>query len=356
MGLLSAMGRLVAIIGVVGVLALVVLLCSDKGQSVAVFLQWLNWPPFSWSEPDRPSPGWAILIGSFLEPWRAEAVGFAGLPQATPFSVQGSLGVLRGWRIPRKQSSANGTCTVMYLHGNAGNIALLHRVQLYELLAGPGLECDVVAFDYGSMGHSEGWWPTESTAVADTVAVWRALRPEERETTVIWGHSLGSGIAVGFIDALIEGVSSGGSIEVCGAEGSANCGASEDAALLESTLPRGLILEAPFISVPDTALASFAWLPAPCFTWLYDLLHSSLASFRFPSKDRISRVSRHLQQRVVVLHGSADDVVPYDFGKQLAATAEVQLHTFQRGHSDIVDDPTLPTILTPLLLAWSGRS
>jgi len=294
--------------GCLGLLAL-----SSRVQSLLVFLQWLNWPPFDSTNPEKASPAWAHRVAAlltFFQPrlelrWRA----FNGLTGAAPFCAKGSKGRLTGLHLPR---SAPGRHAVLYLHGNAGNITEGHRVELYKILAAPPLVCNVYAIDYGGFGGSDGWWPDEESAVADVLAALGAI-PESRRDTVVWGHSLGTGIAVGAMTRLLE----------CGGE-----------------LPKGLLLESPFTSVPSVVAAA---LPT-ALRGIETLLRCLLSAHCMPSLERIRRVAKSLH--VEVLHGEIDDVVPLWQGRQLAEAASAPFHTFSgRGHEDIVEDPGLVKVV-----------
>lgn len=311
-------------------LGLALLVASKRAQSLLVFVQWLNWPPFDWESPASPSPGWVQLLSPIaIRLFGRNARAFAGLPTAMPFTAEGPHGAVCGWRIPRRGA---GECTVLYLHGNAGNIAVSHRVQLYELLSAPPLSCDVVAIDYRGFGHSDACWPEEATAVEDALVALEAL-PGSRGHVIVWGHSLGTGVAMGALAAL------------CNSSGPSR-----------SNLPRGLVLESPFLSVPDVAAGWVQWLPGSIYRAAEDAVHAVLGAHRFDSSERIEAVAARLDRNVIVLHGGSDDVVPYAHGEELARRGGVALHSFQRGHDDIVDDPGLETVLQPVFRAWFSQA
>jgi len=295
---------------------------SPKVQSLFVFVQWVNWPPFTWEAPETPSTSWAWWIDRHLGLFNWHCKAHQGLGAET-FEVHGSLGIVRGWRLPR---SGTGKRVVLYLHGNAGNIAVHHRVKLYETLIAPPLSCDVVTIDYGGFGASDGWWPDEASAVADALAAWTGLPEGE---LIVWGHSLGTGIATGLISSLIE-------CSTC-------------------ATPHGLILEAPFTSVPDVAAFwAEAWpVPRSYLPSLESFLHERMYAHRFPTIDRIERIADVVN--IAVLHGVHDDVVPYDQGQLVAQRAKSPLITFQRGHEDIVNDSTFVPVLSDVFQSWDEQ-
>eukprot|EP00928_Gymnodinium_smaydae_P044990 TRINITY_DN30030_c0_g1_i1.p1 TRINITY_DN30030_c0_g1~~TRINITY_DN30030_c0_g1_i1.p1 ORF type:complete len:316 (-),score=40.66 TRINITY_DN30030_c0_g1_i1:90-1037(-) len=301
------------------VVAIAALITSWEAQSLVVFVWWLNWPRFDWADPAKPSPAWAHTLGKIIGRVKRDAIPFDGFPDATPIVTRGAKGTLRGWRLPRKGS---GRCVVLYLHGNAGNIVVEHRVKLYELLREKPLNCDVVAMDYGGFGASDGWWPDEKSAVKDAVAMLRMVASEFKHL-IVWGHSLGTGISVGALKKL---------------------------SLDNVRLPAGVVLEAPFTSVPDVVSSFLGWLPVSLSKRLEHILRTALAAHEMPSIRRISSIAD--RTRIAILHGKFDEIVPYEHGVMLAEAADIPLHTFESGHSDIVDNPELAPNLQALFHGW----
>uniref|UniRef100_A0A7S0FUD0 Serine aminopeptidase S33 domain-containing protein n=1 Tax=Pyrodinium bahamense TaxID=73915 RepID=A0A7S0FUD0_9DINO len=118
--------------------------------------------------------------------------------------------------------------------------------------------------------------------------------------------------------------------------------------------PRGLVLEAPFLSVPDAAASFFTRLPGPLFRGLRAFLHASIQAHRLPSRDRIAGVAQCMP--VVVLHGLHDGIVPHEQGRELAALAGAPLHSFERGHEDVAADPKLVGVLEGIFREWETPS
>ncbi|MEZ6072777.1 MAG: alpha/beta hydrolase [Pirellulales bacterium] len=175
---------------------------------------------------------------------------------------------LHGWYFPRALPRA----TVLYLHGNAGNIT--QRIDVARRLS-EDLNLAVLMFDYRGYGRSEGE-PSEAGIVADARAArtWLAHRAGISEhDIVLMGRSLGGGVAVDL--------------------------AARDGA-------RGLILESTFTSLPDVAAAHFWWLPV---RWLM--------RNRLDSATIIAGYDGPLLQS----HGTADRTIPYEVGRQLFAAA-----------------------------------
>jgi fermentation-respiration switch protein FrsA (DUF1100 family) len=171
------------------------------------------------------------------------------------FPVRTADGVaLAGWWI-----RGRGETVLVYFHGNAGNAShRLERVRdLVEIL---GL--DVVLVDYRGYGASGGR-PSEEGLYADGVAIVEAVlaRGVGLDRIVLFGESLGCAVAL------------------------------ETARRRRC---RALILEAPFLSIPDMARAVYPFVP------------SFLVRTRFDNAARIAR----LDVPKLVVQAERDDVVP----------------------------------------------
>jgi fermentation-respiration switch protein FrsA (DUF1100 family) len=175
--------------------------------------------------------------------------------------------------------------TLLYLHGNAGNLA--GRSDLLAELA--ALPANVLAIDYRGYGTSEGT-PSEAGLYLDALAAYRWLiaRTQARDVIVL-GESLGGG----------------------------------PACQLASTQPvGGLILQSTFTSIADMGARSFPWLPV-----------RAMLRTRF---DNLSRV-RSIAAPKLIVHSRADDVVPFEMGQRLfaaAASPKQSLWLSHAHHSD----------------------
>ena len=172
---------------------------------------------------------------------------------------------LHGWFLPAPGAA---TTTVLWFHGNAGNIGrLLDKARLLHQRLGVHL----FVFDYRGYGRSDGR-PCEAGLYRDARAALAAARghPLVRSDRVIYfGESLGAGVAV---------------------------------ELATRERPLGLVLEAPFLSV---RAMGHQWFPPP----LVNLLVCNL----YDSARRMAQVRAPL----LILHGEEDGLVPLEHGRIL---------------------------------------
>lgn len=160
-------------------------------------------------------------------------------------------------------------------HGNAGNITLLKRQRFYADAVRHGI--NVVAFDYRGFGASSDSAPTERGLYEDAQSVYRYLRDTLHvgpERIVIYGHSLGGGVAT---------------------------------ELATTVAAAGLILEGTFRSVPSVAKGRYPYLPI-----------ETLAENRFDNEAKIGR----LRIPLLVMHARGDRTIPFAHGEQLFRVAQ----------------------------------
>jgi len=173
---------------------------------------------------------------------------------------------LVGWAMSGPDAAAPW---MLMFHGNAGNIASDGRPEHYDRLRALGL--NLITFDYRGYGESDGA-PSEAGVYRDADAGYAFLRDSLRvpaDRIVIFGHSLGSAVAVG----------------------------------LASRVPaRGLVVEGAFTSGPDAAQRIYWFLPVRL-----------LMRSRFASADKIRAVAAPK----LFLHAREDEVIPFDLGRKL---------------------------------------
>lgn len=196
---------------------------------------------------------------------------------------------LHGWYVRHPQPKGHA----LLLHGNAGNVTLMaetlrsltHRHQL-----------SVLALDYRGFGKSEGK-PSETGILQDARAArgWLAHKEGVAESDVIlMGQSLGGGVAI-------------------------------DLASTDNT--RGLVLAGTFTSIPAVAQHHVSWLP---MSWILTTKMDSL--------DKI----KDYHGPLLLVHGDADEVIPYQQGLDLfhaAGTNDKRMITNYGGkHNDPLSD------------------
>ena len=191
---------------------------------------------------------------------------------------------LHGWFVPH----ASPRAVMLFSHGNAGNLS--GRAEMLQVLH-DRFGVAVMIYDYRGYGRSEGR-PSEPGILQDARAArkWLAQRTGLAEADIVQlGRSLGSGVAV----------------DLAVADGAA-----------------GLILEAPFTSMPDVAALHFPWLPVRRLMKVQLDSQAKIADYDGP---------------VLIVHGTADEIIPYRLGRQLfdAAGEPKQFLSLEgMGHND----------------------
>lgn len=189
--------------------------------------------------------------------WEWEDVRFRAKDGAT----------LHGWFIP-----GDSRRTVIFCHGNAGNIS--HGLRRADILKSLGVS--VFLFDYRGFGISHGR-PTESGIYADTEAAFDWLKENKGLSgadTAVFGRSLGG------------------------------------AAALELAARRpvaGVLLESTFTSLADVARAFVPYLPAELFV--------------FDAFDNMRKIER-IDVPVLIMASIDDEITPFEHGRKLFDAAK----------------------------------
>jgi uncharacterized protein len=208
------------------------------------------------------------------------AAGFAAAEEVMLDTADGERVI--AWHLPPRANNP----VIIYFHGNGGS--LRYRVERFRALTANG--AGLLAVSYRGYGGSSGT-PTEAglLADADTAYAFAATRyPPER--IVLWGESLGSGVAI---------------------------------ALASERKVSRLVLEAPFTSAADIGAAVYWFMPVRL-----------LMKDQFRSDQRIALVAAP----ILILHGSNDAVVPISFGERLFALANEPKRMVRipgGGHNDL---------------------
>jgi fermentation-respiration switch protein FrsA (DUF1100 family) len=179
---------------------------------------------------------------------------------------------LHGWFF--RSESKPETATIIYFHGNGGNITNIDWVG--QRLARRGF--DVLLFDYRGYGKSEGEVGAESGLYADgDAALAFAINQKgaRADRVVLYGQSLGTTVAADIASRQ-------------------NVGA--------------VILESGLSSASSVGRTALPWLPA--------LLHF-LSTNRFESARKLAQV----KAPVLITHGDPDPVIPTEEARILFAGA-----------------------------------
>jgi len=171
------------------------------------------------------------------------------------------VGMITNWTVLPSEPDAP---TVVFFHGNGSDRS--DFIQMGERLHRLGWGVVLVSYPGYSGNPGE---PTEESLMATARATLAALG-HPAGGVLVWGHSLGSGVA---------------------------------ARMAGEGLVQGLILEAPYTAIPDVAAGMFPIFPVKL-----------LARDRF---DTLSLVPA-IKVPVLIFHAERDPVVPFFMGKELA--------------------------------------
>ena len=188
---------------------------------------------------------------------------------------------LHGWWMP----VPNAKSTVLFFHGNAGNIS--HRINYLAMFKRLGY--NTLLFDYRGYGQSSGV-PSESGTYLDAQAAWRYLtetRGIAPAQIVLFGESLGGAVA---------------------------------AWLAVQEKPGLLALASTFTSVPDLAAEIYPFLPV---RWI--------SRFDYDTRKSLQSVTCP----VFIAHSPQDEIIPFEHGQQLfqAAPEPKQFLELEGGHN-----------------------
>jgi len=174
---------------------------------------------------------------------------------------------IHGWFVAHD----NPRATMLFLHGNGGNIS--HRLE--KLLMYNQLGLSVFIIDYRGYGLSEGK-PSEQGTYLDAEAAWDYLTKQKKipaSDIIIYGESLGGAVA----SWLARRVEAG-----------------------------ALIIESVFSSVEDMGKHYYPYLPVKLITRI-----------KYP----VTKYIREVPYPVLLIHSPADEIVPFAMGKKVYEAA-----------------------------------
>jgi fermentation-respiration switch protein FrsA (DUF1100 family) len=208
----------------------------------------------------------------------------AGMANVVEIQLTTEDGIrIAAWHSP----APSGAPTIVYFHGNGGSVGMFTGLMRRIQKAGYG----AVFVSYRGYPGSEGF-PSEEGLYADGRAVmsWMTAQGIAPEQIFLFGHSLGTGVAVKLASERQVG---------------------------------GIILESPYTSIVDVAALSFPVFP---LSWLMKDQYDSLS--------RIKDVHAPL----LLMHGALDKAIPMRFGQQLFEAAnepKVAYFAPEGNHNDL---------------------
>jgi fermentation-respiration switch protein FrsA (DUF1100 family) len=184
---------------------------------------------------------------------------------------------LHGWFLPAK---GNAWGTVVHFHGNAGNITA--NLKMVSFFPYNGL--NLFMFDYRGYGESEGS-PCRKGVYEDSRAALNYVlsrKDVDRERVFLLGQSLGGANAIAV------------------------------AALWNGHAARSVVIDSSFYSYRSIVKDKIGLIPI--IGWFRTPLSYIMATDSFNSGDLIPAIS---PTPVMIIHGTADRVVPYPHGLML---------------------------------------
>ncbi|KAG9275521.1 monoacylglycerol lipase ABHD12-like [Astyanax mexicanus] len=225
-----------------------------------------------------------------------------------------------------EKSLGDGSPVFIYLHGNTNNRAAPHRIGVANILSSLGYHA--VVMDYRGFGDSIGE-PTEPGLTTDALYLYNWVKARCKDSPlVIWGHSLGTGVATNLAVKLQE----------------------------QGKPVDGVILEGAFNSLrlPEGFPHAFTWyywkFPYIPFFFQDSMKNNKLS---FPSAENLKKMTTPL----LILHSKDDHLVPYWVAEELYSIAKTAMKSDDRVrlvlfdgshgylHNGLYRDPALPGII-----------
>ncbi|WP_298813963.1 alpha/beta hydrolase [uncultured Roseibium sp.] len=191
----------------------------------------------------------------------------AGLDQVTVETVTMADGTqISVWSAA---PAVEGAPTVLYFHGNSGNVST--RASRFKKILDSGF--GLYAPSYRGYAGSDGS-PTEIDLISDGREHFESVAGRT-DQIIIHGESMGTGVAT--------------------------------AIAAERPETGLLVLEAPYTALVDRASEQYPWLPV-----------GLLMIDQMPTRERVGNV----QAPILIVHGTQDVVIPVEHGKKLYERAE----------------------------------
>ncbi|OAF71047.1 Abhydrolase domain-containing protein 12 [Intoshia linei] len=186
----------------------------------------------------------------------------------------------------------SGKGLILYLHGNTNNRGGSERIGTYQKLSEIGY--NIVTFDYRGFGDSNGV-TTYKNIIFDSLRIYYWLKNmlSDDRKIVIWGHSLGTGVA---------------------------CELSNSIRIRQENVDC-LVLESPFTSLYCSAIEhpiTTAFLPLKFFMKIIIKRSLSKIEFSFDNKSILKR----LKCPILIMHARDDKIIPFYLGENCYCIAK----------------------------------
>ena len=170
---------------------------------------------------------------------------------------------LKAWLI---ENDFKNKKTLVFFHGNAGNLSN----RTYKLNQLSKLDLNIIILAWRGFSGNEGE-PSEQNLYNDAKKTidWLNSRGVKNKNIILYGESLGTGIAV---------------------------------ELSQTNQFGGIILESPFTSMTNAAKNIYPWLPV-----------KYLLKDKYDSEKKI----KNIKIPILIMHGKKDNIVPFRMGKKL---------------------------------------
>jgi pimeloyl-ACP methyl ester carboxylesterase len=191
---------------------------------------------------------------------------------------------INAWYIPTRGSKTKPAKTVLFFHGNAGNIS--HRLETIKIYN--DLNLNFLIIDYRGFGLSTGK-PSEQGTYTDANAAWEYLIDEKKlqpQNIIIAGRSLGGAIAV---------------------------------ELAKVVRPAMLIIESTFTSMAEVSAEHYPFMPT-----------GLIVQHKYETIEKL----KDIHCPIVIAHSQKDEVIPYEHSQRnyVVANKPKQFIELHGGH------------------------